>query len=171
MSFMAQTPTTTTTTSEALRAEAGRHDQEAADSFDRCDTDGFVSQWAHGITGQKLRAQADIEDNGGYAAFPALYDLDGNRVPAKLIDGKYGLCWALITPGTDTFTGQFVKAFPKREATMTGKGYREGHELAPARAVIAGSGTGLSGAASCYVRTIRTDDGTGQDPQVRPAAD
>jgi hypothetical protein len=37
------------TTAEAFRAEEARHLQEAADSFERCDTDGFLSQWAHGM--------------------------------------------------------------------------------------------------------------------------
>ena len=54
---------------------------------------------------------------------------------------------------------KWIKAFPKRESTMTNKGYREGTEQAPAEAVIAGSGTGLAGAASCSIQVIRKDSG------------
>ena len=38
--------------------------------------------------------------------------------------------------------------------------------LAPGRATIAGSGTGLSGAANCYVTAIRTDGGFSWDVTV-----
>ena len=168
---METTTTNTTNDGDRLRAEASQHEQDAHDSFERCDTDGFVSQWASGITGRQKRAQADIIDAGGVSDFPALFDLDGQRVPAKLIDGRYGMCWALVEAGSDRFTGEFVSAFPKRESTMAKKGYVEGREIAPAKAVIAANGTGLSGAASAYVRVVRIDDGTGQDERVAPFVD
>lgn len=162
------TTTTSTATPADLRADADRYEAEAAASFDRCDTDGFVSQWAGGLNSQQARLQAEITEADGLASFAALYDVDTDeRVPAKLIDGRYGLAWALVVPGTDRFTGEFVKAFPARTSTMARKGYREGTELAPARAKITGSGHGLAGAASCYVTTARTDAGTGQDERVR----
>lgn len=154
-------------TATALREEAAALEAAAEESFQRCDTDGFVSQWASGLTAQLKRAEAGLVEAGGVAEFAALFDAEtGERVPAKLIDGKFGLCWALVTPGTDRFTGEFVSAFPKREATMARKGFREGHELAPAKAVIRGSGHGLAGATTCRVVTVRVDDGTGQDDRV-----
>lgn len=156
-----------TKTAEQLRQEAAAHDQDAADSFERCDTDGFVSQWASGITAREKRLQADIVENGGLAEFMGLFDLDtGARVRAKVIDGKYGLCWAFCD-ADDKFTGQFVSAFPKREATMAKKGYREDWEQAPARATIVGSGTGLSGAATCRAVKVRTDEGYPPDAVVQ----
>ncbi len=78
-----------------LREQARQHEQAAIDSFDRCDTDGFLSQWAHGINGQLARAKAEIAENGGKAQFPALLDGEGNRVDAKLINGRYGRVWIL----------------------------------------------------------------------------
>lgn len=146
------------TNAQDLRNEANVMDAAAEESFQRCDTDGFLSQWALGLGAQERRAQAAILEAGGVSEFAALFDLDGNRVPAKLIDGRFGLCWA-ICDEAGKFTGEFVNAFPKREATMARKGYREGREMAPARARIVGSGTGLSGAASCHVMTVRTDGG------------
>lgn len=146
-------------TAQTLRDDAARLDQAAADSFDRCDTDGFLSQWANGITARMKRLQADIEDAGGVYEFAALFDAEtGDRVPAKLIPGRYGTCWALCDVAGQ-FTGQFIGAFPARESTMLRKGYREGAEMAPAKAVIEGSGYGLSGCASAYVRAKRLDGG------------
>jgi hypothetical protein len=149
-------------TATELRAEAAEHDHEAHESFERCDTDGFLTQWAHGLTAQEKRLQADIEENGGLSDFPALFDLEGNYVPAKLINGRYGTCWAL-TDDEGTFLGEFITAFPARRATIVRKGYTEGSVLRPARACITGGGQGLAGAASCYVSTYTTDG-----PEVAP---
>lgn len=158
--------TTATQTATDLRAAADQHERDAIDSFDRCDTDGFVSQWASGIMAQVDRLQADIVENGGVATFPALYVVDTDeRVPAKLIDGKFGRCWAIVDEA-GRFTGEFVSAFPKRESTMARKGYREGSEVAPAKAAVHGSGHGLSG--SAWAAVERTDDGTGRDERVVP---
>ena len=152
----------TTQTAEALREEARRQDALAEESFQRCDTDGFLSQWAHGITAEKLRLQAQIDENGGVWEFPALFDLDGDRVRAKLISVhdrfRYGYkdVWAFCDE-KGQFTGQFLNAFPRRESTLEKKGYREGREDAPAKADIRGSGYGLSGTA--WVAAVRTDGG------------
>lgn len=147
---------------DKLRAEAAAAEQRAADSFERCDTDGFLSQWASGITAEQKRKQAAIEDNGGVWNHPALFDLDGKRVRAKLIPGKFGTCWAFCD-ANDQFTGQFITAFPKREATMVKKGYREGEESVRSKAVLKGRGTGLSG--SCWVAIARLDKGYPEDAQ------
>ena len=145
----------------ALRDEAAEARAEAAASFKRCDTDGFVSQWASGITAQLADAKADLIEAGGVAEFPALLDVDtGEWVPSKLIDTRYGTAWALLGPAA-RFTGEFVTAFPKRESTMARKGYREGSAIWPATAVTTGSGTGLAGAASVRViMVIAAPDGT-----------
>ncbi len=147
-------------TAEQLRESAAQHDQNAADSFERCDTDGFLSQWASTITAQKEREQADILDAGGIATFGRyeLQTLDGEAVNAKIINGRHGLCWALMDDD-DKFTGEFIGAHPVRESTLAKKGYREvEHEfVAEAVADIKGNGTGLSGAATCRVITRPKD--------------
>lgn len=143
-------------TADRLRDEAAALDQAADASFERCDTDGFLSQWAFGIVAREKRAQADIAEAGGVATFPALVDATtGEWVPSKLIDGKYGTCWAILGPD-GKFTGEFVTAFPKRAATMLRKGYRETRGVWPANARLASTGTGLSG--SCWVQTYKTCD-------------
>ena len=72
------------TTAKEYRKMAEDAEQQSADSFERCDTDGFLSQWASGLTAQKYRLQANIEDNGGAAWFVGLY-AGSERVPAKQI--------------------------------------------------------------------------------------
>lgn len=151
------------TTSEQLRIEANQADKEAQDSFTRCDTDGFLSQWASGLTAELKRREAEIIDNGGWYEFSALFDLSGNRVRAKLVkQSVYGAHWLkeyawMFFDNNDKPTGKFVKAFPKRDSTMVNKGYREGHELADAQAFMNGEGHGLSGTAWVDVR--RLDNG------------
>ena len=154
-----------TETASALREQAARQDRAAAESFDRCDTDGFLSQWASGLTAQKLRLEAEIVENGGKAEFPALFDADGNLVPAKLVDTRYGLAWCLIDennvhgPALGWFHSSKHRDDAKRIAANLRKGFRLGRVMAPARADIGGSGKGLAGAASCYAYVRRTDGG------------
>ena len=142
-----------TKTAEELRASAAKHDQAAYDSFERCDTDGFLTQWASGLTAQLERRQADLLENGGLSWFGVLLDANtGEWVPSKLIDGKFGRCWALL--GDDgKFTGQFVSAHPKRFSTMFNKGFVEAQGQYPAKAVMEGRGHGLSGTA--WVATVK----------------
>lgn len=146
------------------RADAARHDQEAYDSFERSDTDGFVSQWASGVSGKKARLQAEIDEAGGMAEFPALLDAEGNRVQAKLIDSRHGPVWVRCDD-----EGEFVRDSSGKPEFLGKKrmrelGYTEGKEMAPAKAVTWAppGATGLSGATSVQVVKVRTDDGTGR---------
>jgi hypothetical protein len=133
------------TEAEALRASANDSDKAAFDSYERCGTDGFVSQFCHSVSARKDRLAAEISEAGGVAEFWALFDLDGQPVEAILIPGKWGMCWALCTPGSDKFVGEFVTAFPKREATLAKKGYSEGRVTRNAYATLADNGgTGMS---------------------------
>lgn len=130
-------------TANELRAEASAHFQQAHDSFERCDTDGFLSQWASNITGQLRQREASLLEAGNVAEFPALFDLDGNWVAAKMIDTRYGLRWALLDE-RGKFTGKFLPVRPKRSSTLRSKGYTEGRAVWPAKAAIHGTGRGLS---------------------------
>ena len=142
-----------TKTAEELRAEAKTKFKAADDSFERCDTDGFLSQWASNLTGRKLMLEAEIAENDGLGEFMALADADGNLVPAKVIDAKYGRCWAILSDWDwkAPFTGEFIGL-----RQVEKKGYRKVRALAPARAEIVGSGTGLAGAASCQAVKVQT---------------
>lgn len=147
-------------TEDAYRAESAEAFRRERASLDACDTDGFVSQWCHDLTAREAWANADIVAAGGVAEFPGLFRRsDGARVAAKLIDGRFGLCWAFCDADGD-FTGRFL---PDSKGTPRSRMYREGfevrQEMVPARAKVCGSGTGLSGLATCYVATVRLDRG------------
>lgn len=128
---------------ETLRAEAAQHERDAYESFERCDTDGFLSQWASGLSASQKRLQAEITEQGDSYEFPALFDLDGEIVPAKLLPTRYGIAWAIFA-SWDALNAhrspieRWVTAFPVRESTMTRKGYYEGSVRAPARAELRG---------------------------------
>ena len=151
------TPTmdTTTETPDQLRARAAALSAASAESFDRCDTDGFLSQWALDLSAQKLRREATIREDGGVSEFPALFTLDGEFVPAKVIDTQYGRRWMLLN-ATGRATGEFLPYLPVRRSTLARKGYTEGYVVRPAKADIVGRGRGLSGTA--WVATVATDD-------------
>lgn len=162
-----------TTTAQTLRDQAAAHRAAASESFERSDTDGFLSQWASDITGRKLSMEADIVEKGGKWTFPALFDADGNLVPAKFVKTQFGYAWGILSDENDLhsrFSGWFspskASTPAKRTAANLKKGFRVGIVLAPARAEIGGSGRGLAGAASCYVYAKRTDGGFSRDVEV-----
>jgi hypothetical protein len=133
----------TTATADELREQASRHYLAAEESFDRCDTDGFLSQWAHGLNAQLCQAKADIAEDGGMADFEVL--LEGERrVDAKLIDGQYGACWLLSDEEAERFGRRFIPFAGKGKSRVHKQlGLHEGTEKAPAAAKITGRGTGI----------------------------
>jgi hypothetical protein len=60
-----------------LRASSAAQEQAKQDSFDRCDTDGFLSQWAHGVCASRDQLAAQVAEQGFVSEFPALFDLQG----------------------------------------------------------------------------------------------
>jgi hypothetical protein len=155
-----------TTEAEHL-AKALQHEQDAIDSFDRCDTDGCVSQWASGVLAAEEREKAYLASRGGVDDFAALFDLSGNLVAAKLVTTRYGLTWGLLANDdpSSRIVG-WVSAFPKRDSTMARKGYYEGTVRCPAHVALAGSGTGLSGALSVRPYIRRNDHGFSRNVEV-----
>lgn len=133
----------------ALRAKAAKSEQQKQESYERSDTDGFASQWASGLAAQEALMKAELEENAGKAEFPALFDKDGNMVPAKLINTQYGTAWAVYTDPNDSsskFTGTFISESksdnPKiQEAALARKGYTLGRVKAPAYVAMTGANT------------------------------
>ena len=156
------------TTPQQLRDQAAAKEQEAIDSFDRCDTDGFLTQWAHGVTAQRLRLQASIDEADGLWEFPALFDLQGAPVPAKHIQTRYGMRWALLDP--DAPDGRFVGWFQTSQAASSRAckasdarrgGYFVGLVRAPAKAKLSrGSFT------SVRAYPCRTDGGWDPEAEI-----
>jgi chromosome segregation ATPase len=132
-----------------LRAAAAKAEQQRQESYDRSDTDGFMSQWASGLAAQESLMKAELEENAGKAEFVALFDKDGNMVPAKLISTKFGPAWAVYSDPNDSsskFTGEFINESksdnPKTQAAaLARKGYTLGRVKAPAHVAMSGSNT------------------------------
>jgi hypothetical protein len=155
--IMAHTPTPEEIEkAESYRQQARDSRKRAHDSFERSDTDGFLSQWANDITARELEMKAELIEMGGVVERPALFDLDGNLVLAKEIETQYGYAWAILDP--ENPRGRFLGFFneskaknPERKrATDARKGYYVGSAMVKGYVKIVASGTGLSGAASAY---------------------
>lgn len=158
------------------RELAQKADERVAESIERSDTDGFLSQWANGLTAQKHRLLADIAEAGGKVEFLGLYEQEtGRRLNAKLTHGKYGRVWLL----SDSETARYGRRFIPKDSRIDGEAldYQDGKvgakagrtstiqtklglvqkwEQGRATAIITGSGTGLSG--NAWVEVLRIDE-------------
>ena len=148
---------------------ATQHRQDASDaelrkseSIERSDTDGFLSQWANGITADLARARAKVADNDGKAEFRGLFTEDGTRVEAKIIINRWNQSSWMLTRKAEAEHGRrFIPACKSRGTSRIQKALKlhEEQEMANALAVTTGSGTGLAGACSVHVTVVRTDRG------------
>lgn len=122
-----------------LREASSRKAQEASDSFDRCDTDGFLSQWASSLNSQLDRANAELLEAGGVYEFEAVFDLDGNYKPALKIQTRYGSAWSLVdSSGKFLNPPVFLPYRPVKASTIKKKGYTIGIVIRNANAKLAG---------------------------------
>lgn len=160
------------TTPAEFDAVAAEKFKEANDSFDRSDTDGFLSQWAGHLSSQTNSMKARLAEDGNLAEFNALFDLEGNLVPAKYIRTVYGWTWALLSSEdpSSSFTGFFKPSEAKSDNTRVNndakKGYYVGRVMAPAAVGTEGSGRGLSAALTVRNVVFRTDKGFSTDVVV-----
>lgn len=152
---------------DELRAEAQECREEARDSFERCDTDGFLSQWASRMTAQLKDAQADVAERGGLAYFRGLYHGE-RRVAAREHWNKWGKRqWLLRNDEAKAFGRRFI---PGGDSSRIQRqlGLLERRELAPGVAELQGQGTGLSGCANVHVGYRRTGCPWGTDALPDP---
>lgn len=139
------------------RTAAAQHRADAQESYERSDTDGFLSQWASGMNAQLHDRQAEIAQAGGVWTFSRtrLVTLDGQETDAREVQTRYGSKWRLDS------TDQWLAVRPARESTLAKHGYREVEEteVAPAKAIhwAPPGARGMSGASSVSVIIIRTD--------------
>lgn len=160
-------------TAAQYRAAAQKSRERVSESWQRSDTDGFMSQWAGDLTAQMYELQAKILDEGGTAEFPALFDLDGNLIAAKLVStyDKYTHShvskWAILaSDNPDSEVLEWIKLSnaqdeERRIANNAKKGYYEGIVIAPAAADMIGANK-----TSVSVTVKRTDGGFSRDAQI-----
>jgi hypothetical protein len=147
-----------TTTASQHRATAARHDADAAASFERCDTDGFLSQWASGINAQVARANAAIADNGGLATFWAyeVHGLDGSPLTFRRANTRYGFKLVVDIDGREVWIDPDArKATNERKGALVTR--REFTAEAHAATWAPSGARGTGGATSVVVRTFPND--------------
>jgi hypothetical protein len=139
-----------TTTPQQLREQARECRRRAYESFENCDTDGFLSQWASNITADELEMKADLLEKDNVSEFTALFTATGELIPdAREVETRFGWAWVHKVDGQSVwFNPSKAKNEDTRRFNNLKKGYYLGRVLAKARVKIIASGTGLSGAAS-----------------------
>lgn len=154
----------------ALRQTAIDRKRREEESFQRCDTDGFLSQWALSIGAQRDEANAKILDNGGYARFPVLCDADGNVIADRefRFENPHPVGFGVLVSYSWKLTGKYVDQCGRRwipsgprSRIQKKLGLHEETRWFPAVAEIHAPGTGMAGAASASVRVVRMDTGKG----------
>lgn len=138
-------------------AMAEASERRVNESWDRSDNDGFMSQWASGTMANEYRANARLAEQNGTWEFEALFDLEGNYVPAKRIESQYGWAYALLSAdGRGRYLG-FVNPSNAQKAetrrrNMEKKGYRFG--VVRAKAIVEAYSTS---AVSVGHRTVQVE--------------
>jgi hypothetical protein len=167
-------------TAEYCLANARDCEVRRVESFERSDTDGFLSQWAGGLTASKWRLKAGIIQNGGYAEFTVLVDSGGTVVSDRTFTNQYGTSWIVMDEhqgrvgrkfiphdGSHIETNERGYTFyedgeegykPSRSRVQKRLGLRQERRQAQAWVCVTGSGKGLSGAASCGVECFPLRD-------------
>lgn len=146
-----------TMTNDELRAYAAESRRNAYDSFERCDTDGSLSQAASTTMADVAELQIHINENGGRAEFLALFDLDGNVVPAEYRKSNhYGRpdYWLILDREADVrfFTPSQAKKEGVARKNDAKRGFYVGYAMFPAFATTGGNRT------SFWAKAERHDD-------------
>jgi hypothetical protein len=152
-------------TAQDFRDEAAADRKRREDSWNRSDTDGFLSQWGSDLSARLSNAKADLLDNDRLAKFSGLFEGD-RRVKAREIRTKFGSSWLLHEDEVDLIDrrGKVFLPWGPRSRIHKELGLSVRTELAPAWACFGGGeGKGLSGCHNVHVKTFRTGDKWGQD--------
>jgi hypothetical protein len=136
-------------TGDEWRAEAARCRKQSAESWERSDTDGFMSQWASDSIARECDAKARVADEGGTCEAWALFYLDGTVASLDERDGQYGPYWILNDRaaalfGKRFFNGSRANKSATRRANNRKKGFTLGRVRIAAHVTLAGSGYALS---------------------------
>lgn len=126
------------------REESVKCQQRSADSWERSDTDGFLSQWASQANASEHLKKAELAEAGHVARFPQLFDAaTGEPLVFFYYEGQYGPCWAVKDAATGR-VGQWIgwskaKTAKARNKHYANKGVTVGTVLAPAYTKLVGN--------------------------------
>jgi hypothetical protein len=162
-------------TSKQLREQAAEWRRREEESFQRCDTDGCVTQWCHAISARDADYSAGLEDNGNLSVFKVLVDSSTGEVVGNTIHTfksrfHYGNEHKWAVRRSDAEKTQWVTDY-KREANFASKGLSVAWIVAPAKLYVRHPGNhlpeqkGLSGLASYHGKCVGIDyDAAGLRP-------
>lgn len=150
-----------------LRAYAAEFSRRSQESFDRCDTDGFLSQRALDMGAAEARVAAGLADDRGLSEVDALFDAEtGELLPAKLINGRYGLVWGVLETADPSsrvvrwINYSSASSAKRRAAFYRSKGVTLGSVRVPARVTMSEGGW----FANAIV--VRTDNGFSANAEI-----
>lgn len=114
---------TTTRTDAEWEALAVQFENQARDSYaareeswERCDTDGYLSQWASGITADGYRCAAELARNHGLVETTALFFADGRIASTHHKWGQFGPFWVLNDEAAALHGKRFLSESKARKA-------------------------------------------------------
>jgi len=122
--YTVRTPEQWAIEADNFRTLAKECAQRSRESFERCDTDGYLSQWAADSMARHYHTCAELCDAQGMQERIALFDLDGKLAATRMVTTQYGTAWL-------TRDGKFVnpsraKKGVTRYRNLKAKGYTEG---------------------------------------------
>lgn len=130
---------------EELRQEARECVRRSQESWDRSDTDGFMSQWASDQTAKEYRVGADLAESHGYVEVDALFDLDGNIASTHHGYSDYGEYWRLNADAAAKNNGKvfFNPSKARKDETRYNNNHKKGFVVG--RIKVRGKVMNLSG--------------------------
>jgi hypothetical protein len=152
-----------------LEADKRRSRELSEASFQRSDTDGFLTQWAHDITARLDESKIELLRHGGHARFPVLCDADGNVVADRIYKFPNSRApwltverWKLPNDLADRLGRRWipVAGHSGKSRVQKALGLHEDMRWMPAYAKITTGdreSRGLSGCANAYVGIFRRD--------------
>lgn len=117
-----------------MATDAVKRSQE---SWERSDTDGFLSQWASDTMARRYNTIADVADNNGMIEVMAAFTLDGTFASADMREGQYGAYFLIPDAvaketGTRFFSPSNARKEKTRKANNAKKGFTTGTVRIPA---------------------------------------
>jgi hypothetical protein len=110
--------------------------------FDQTDPiDNALTNRAHSLLAAEEELQERIDANGGVWALPAVFDLEGNMVRARMVDGEYGRAYLILDEngrGLGWFNPSKAKTEERRLANDAKVGFYLGKVAVPVKAKLAG---------------------------------
>lgn len=133
----------TTRTAAQWREMSQQARRTSQESYERCDTDGFLSQWANDRLAHLYSQIAGVAEDGGMFDFYMLTDLEGNRLDATQVKNQYGKwSWRIWDPETRRVSW-FAESYARKGATRRANNRKKGYTFHTFRgAAVYKTGTG-----------------------------